>query len=70
MKKSLLLILVCMIFVSNTICEEFECPGCCSISLDNEIKICNCPSSCQCLTQTFCMCPSDCGCDKDGCIGK
>ena len=49
---------------------EFECPGCCSVALENDQQICACPDTCRCSSKTLCTCPSDCGCDENGCVGK
>ncbi|CAF0849406.1 unnamed protein product, partial [Brachionus calyciflorus] len=52
--------------------ENFECPGCCAVSFDEDqsLLLCNCPDQCTCSTAQNCICPSDCGCTENGCVGK
>lgn len=69
MRSILLITLTCMLFTSYSL-KNFECPGCCSLLMDGDQQICNCPDICECSTNTTCTCPPDCGCNIYGCIGK
>lgn len=70
MKNIVIVALFCLMFTSKYIADEFVCPGCCAIGIDNEQRICNCPTICECSSNTTCTCPPDCGCNIYGCVGK
>ncbi|CAF0940844.1 unnamed protein product, partial [Brachionus calyciflorus] len=64
MKSIILITMICMLVTAKYISDDFQCPGCCAVGLDeNDTRICSCPDVCECSSNSTCLCPPDCGCN-------
>lgn len=74
MKSILFVLAILSILFSRNVngqTSDFECPGCCELSVDQnneDFSIeCSCPSECTCSSQFNCKCPDNCGCTGNNC---
>lgn len=71
MKIYATIVILCLLITFSVQSEEkFNCPGCCSVGIEDNKSICACPEICNCNSKTFCVCPNNCGCEGNECVGK